>query len=135
MRSQSCQKATAAPTGFWEYLGRKVDTPNKAPYSVDTFFPVTAPRGPRSKTSLPKTEQRRARTVRECSPRVDNLLLYYYTNSEYMTKMLLQIKVCLAVLGTLAGTIGKQMVRCSKLAKERRKQKEGNFLLVAGHTD
>ena len=41
-------------------------------------------------------------------------------------------KVCLAVLGTLAGTIGKQMVRCSKLAKERRKQKEGNFLLIAG---
>mmetsp|Transcript_22523 Transcript_22523/g.53647 ORF Transcript_22523/g.53647 Transcript_22523/m.53647 type:complete len:343 (-) Transcript_22523:91-1119(-) len=40
--------------------------------------------------------------------------------------------VCLAVLGTLAGTIGKQMVRCSKLAKERRKQKEGNFLLIAG---
>ena len=41
-------------------------------------------------------------------------------------------QVCLAVLGTLAGTIGKQMVRCSKLAKERRKQKEGNFLLIAG---
>jgi len=40
--------------------------------------------------------------------------------------------VCLAVLGTLAGTIGKQMVRCSRLAKERRKQKEGNCLLVAG---
>lgn len=42
------------------------------------------------------------------------------------------VGVCLAVLGTLAGTIGKQMVRCSRLAKERRKQKEGNVLLIAG---
>ena len=42
-------------------------------------------------------------------------------------------EVCLAVLGTLAGTIGKQMVRCSRLAKERRKQKEGNVLLIAGN--
>ena len=41
-------------------------------------------------------------------------------------------EVCLAVLGTLAGTIGKQMVRYSKLVKENQKQQEGNCLLVTG---
>eukprot|EP00931_Biecheleriopsis_adriatica_P088434 TRINITY_DN6275_c0_g2_i1.p1 TRINITY_DN6275_c0_g2~~TRINITY_DN6275_c0_g2_i1.p1 ORF type:complete len:344 (-),score=66.95 TRINITY_DN6275_c0_g2_i1:19-1050(-) len=40
--------------------------------------------------------------------------------------------VCFAVFGTLIGTIGKQLIRCSELCKENRKTREGKLLFILG---